>query len=225
MLFQQDALTLLPAVRRRARRVLGTALVFWPEVSGLPLDGPEIDLRPPPDPFSVFMFASGGLVGARNLGAGMPRYGNHRLGRWSTAVSGWPASRWLRGESFNFEVSVTYIGSLIWLVVMGSGVVFVMYFILIERIGAGAGGLRLGDVPAGRVGHLDLCRGLFIGRWHGAGGRAAGDHWGTRWCCGGAALPAARGRPARRGGDPSKGRSMSSSFAEGRRSGSSGDKA
>lgn len=113
--------------------VIGTALVFWPEVAGLPLNGPEVTSG-----FllvlSVALFAAGGLIGARNLGAGMPRFGT--IG-WAMLYGGiWMAVLTIvRGESFDFELSPTYIGSLIWLIVMGSGVVFVMYFVLIERIG------------------------------------------------------------------------------------------
>ena len=122
----------LPAIGA-ALGVCGTALVFWPEVSGLPLDGPEVTsgllLI-----LSVFMFASGGLIGARNLGSGMPRYAT--IG-WAMCYGGiWMACVTLiRGESFDFELTATYVGSLLWLTVMGSGVVFVMYFIVVERIG------------------------------------------------------------------------------------------
>lgn len=113
--------------------VVGTALVFWPEVAGLPLTGPEVRSG-----FllilSVLMFSAGGLIGARNIGSGMPRFGT--IG-WAMLYGGmWMAVLTLiRGESFDFELSATYVGSLIWLIVMGSGVVFVMYFVLIERIG------------------------------------------------------------------------------------------
>lgn len=122
----------LPAIGA-ALGVAGTALVFWPEVSGLPLDGPEMAsgllLI-----LSVFMFASGGLIGARNLASGMPRYAT--IG-WSMCYGGmWMACvTMLRGETFDFEFSATYIGSLIFLIVMGSGVVIVMYFIVVERLG------------------------------------------------------------------------------------------
>ncbi|MEM7189228.1 MAG: DMT family transporter [Pseudomonadota bacterium] len=113
--------------------VCGTALVFWPEIDGLPIDGPEIQSG-----FllvlSVFLFAAGGLVGARNLASGMPRY----------ATIGWSmfyGSCWMclivfiRGDTFAFDVSAPYILSLMWLIFFGSGLVFVLYFILIERIG------------------------------------------------------------------------------------------
>ena len=113
--------------------VTGTALVFWPEIRGLPMDGPEVTsglLLV----LSVFLFACGGLVGARNLGAGMPRYAT--IG-WGMVFGGlWMACLTLaRGEEFGFAVTLPYIGSLVWLVVLGSGLVFMLYFILVERIG------------------------------------------------------------------------------------------
>ena len=113
--------------------VAGTALVFWPEINGLPLNGPEV-FSGMLVTISVILFSIGGLVGARNLGAGMPRYAN--IG-WSMLYGGiWMALLTIvRGEEFNFDVSFGYVGSLIWLIIMGSGVVFVLYFVLIERIG------------------------------------------------------------------------------------------
>ena len=123
---------LLPAIGA-GLGVLGTALVFWPEVSGLPLDGPEV-ISGVMLIGSVFLFALGGIVGARNLASGMPRYAT--IG-WSMTYGGiWMACiTLLRGDSFDFELSVTYVGSLIWLIVMGSVVVFVMYFVVVERLG------------------------------------------------------------------------------------------
>lgn len=114
--------------------ITGTALVFWPEIAGAPLDGPEVTSGLLVV-VSVLLFACGGLVGARNLRAGMPRYAT--IG-WSMTWGGlWMAALViLRGEQFAFEFTATYIGSLLWLILLGSGLVFVLYFILIERIGA-----------------------------------------------------------------------------------------
>lgn len=123
---------LLPAVGA-ACGVAGTALVFWPEVAGLPVDGPEV-LSGGLLVVSVFLFATGGVVGARNLSSRMPRYAT--IG-WAMCYGGiWMAClTMVRGETFDFELSFSYVASLLWLMVMGSGVVFVMYFIVIERIG------------------------------------------------------------------------------------------
>ncbi|MEM9063161.1 MAG: DMT family transporter [Pseudomonadota bacterium] len=114
--------------------IAGTALVFWPEIEGLPVDGPQVTSGLLVI-VSVVLFATGGIVGARNLASGMPRYAT--IG-WGMVYGGmWMALLTLaRGEEFRFEISVTYIGSLVWLVAMGSIFVFVLYFILVERIGA-----------------------------------------------------------------------------------------
>lgn len=123
---------LLPAIGA-GMGVLGTALVFWPEVAGLPLDGPEV-LSGLLLVVSVLLFAAGGLIGARNLGAGMPRYAT--IG-WAMVYGGifMALITLARGTEFGFEFSAPYILSLIYLIAMGSGLVFVLYFIVIERIG------------------------------------------------------------------------------------------
>lgn len=114
--------------------IIGIALVFWPEVAGLSLDGPRV-MAGLLTSISVVLFSAGGLVGARNMASGMPRY----------ATIGWAmvyGSAWmvlvvlLRGESFNFDWSHRYVWSLLWVTVFGSLLVFVLYFNVVERIGA-----------------------------------------------------------------------------------------
>ena len=114
--------------------VVGIALVFWPEVAEVSITGPEIGAAGL-ILLSVFMFSVGGLVGARNQSSGMPRFAT--VG-WAMVYGGvWMACvTQIRGESFGFELSVDYIASLAWLIVMGSGLVFVLYFTVVERIGA-----------------------------------------------------------------------------------------
>ncbi|MEL7468383.1 MAG: DMT family transporter [Pseudomonadota bacterium] len=114
--------------------IAGTALVFWPEIEGLPVDGPQVTSGLLVI-LSVVLFATGGIIGARNLASGMPRYAT--IG-WGMVYGGlWMALLTVvRGETFGFETSFAYIASLVWLVTMGSIFVFVLYFILVERIGA-----------------------------------------------------------------------------------------
>lgn len=114
--------------------VAGIALVFWPEVERVSLDGPEVGaglliL------VSVAMFSTGGLVGARNQLSGMPRFAT--IG-WAMVYGGMIMAclTLARGETFGFEWTPRYVGSLFWLVVMGSLAVFVLYFTVVERIGA-----------------------------------------------------------------------------------------
>lgn len=113
--------------------ISGTALVFWPEIAGLPLDGPKATSGLITT-LSVILFACGGLVGARNLGAGMPRYATIGWGMFYGGI--WMACLTVfNGDPFNFEWTFEYVGSLVWVTVLGSALVFVMYFVLIERIG------------------------------------------------------------------------------------------
>lgn len=114
--------------------IAGIALVFWPEVAAVALDGPELGAGALVV-LSVFMFSAGGLIGARNLGSGMPRYGT--IG-WGMVHGGlvMAALTMVRGETFGFSLSIDYIGSLLWLTLLGSGAVFVLYFNVVARIGA-----------------------------------------------------------------------------------------
>lgn len=114
--------------------IAGIGLVFWPEISLMTPGGPEAKAGLMVA-ISVLLFSCGGLVGARNLAAGMPRF----------ATIGWAmlygaavlaAFTVARGESFDFDLSLPYVGSLIYLTVFGSGAVFALYFTVIARIGA-----------------------------------------------------------------------------------------
>ena len=113
--------------------ICGIVLVFWPEVERIELSGPVI--------FSglililsVCLFSVGGLVGARNLRTGMPRFGT--IG-WamiygSVVMAGVTV---LRGETFGFSTEHAYLLSLAGLTLLGSVAVFVLYFTVVERIG------------------------------------------------------------------------------------------
>ena len=127
----------LPSPRALAGAVLGIAgvgLVFWPEVAGVAVDGPEARAAVMVA-ISVVLFAAGGLIGARNQAHGMPRFAT--IG-WSMLYGAAVLAglNLAQGESFRFDWSVPYIASLVYLTVFGSGAVFVLYFTVIERIGA-----------------------------------------------------------------------------------------
>ena len=127
----------LPALRGvigAALGILGIALVFWPEIEGLSLDGPRV-MAGLLTSISVLMFSTGGLIGARNMASGMPRYAT--IGWAMIYGSGWMALVLvLRGESFDFEWTHRYVWSLTWVTLLGSIAVFVLYFEVIRRIGA-----------------------------------------------------------------------------------------
>lgn len=127
----------LPALRGVIGAVLGIvgiALVFWPEIEGLSLDGPRV-MAGLITSCSVVLFSAGGLIGARNMASGMPRYAT--IGWAMVYGSGWMVLVvLLRGESFSFEWTHRYVWALIWVTLLGSIAVFVLYFAVIERIGA-----------------------------------------------------------------------------------------
>lgn len=117
-----------------AMGMAGIGLVFWPEIAGIEAGGPEL-FAGSIVALSVIMFAAGSLIGARNMGAGMPRfatvgwsmiYGAVLLGILTVA----------RGEGFGFDTSLSYLSSLAYLTVFGSVTVFALYFTVVERIGA-----------------------------------------------------------------------------------------
>ena len=114
--------------------VIGIGLVFWPEVAAVELDGPEVTSGLIVC-VSVCLFSAGGLVGARNMGSGMPRYGT--IG-WAMVYGGIVMAllTLARGETFGFEWTHRYVWSLIWVTLLGSGAVFVLYFSVVARIGA-----------------------------------------------------------------------------------------
>ena len=114
--------------------ILGIALVFWPEVARVSMDGPEIGAGLLVTT-SVVLFSTGGLIGARNLSSGMPRFAN--IG-WAMLYGGCAMACLviLRGETFGFSTRPSYVLSLFWLTVLGSVAVFVLYFTVVERIGA-----------------------------------------------------------------------------------------
>ena len=114
--------------------IAGVALVFWPEVAGVAADGPEVRAGLMVA-LSVLLFSAGGLVGARNQGSGMPRFAT--IG-WAMVYGGLvlAALTLARGEPFGFEWTGPYVASLLYLTVLGSGVVFILYFNVVERVGA-----------------------------------------------------------------------------------------
>jgi drug/metabolite transporter (DMT)-like permease len=114
--------------------VIGVGMVFWPEIAGMTADGPEARASLMVA-LSVVLFSAGGLVGARNQASGMPRFAT--IG-WSmlygaVVLAGLTLAQ---GEAFRFDWSAPYILSLLYLTLFGSVAVFVLYFEVIERIGA-----------------------------------------------------------------------------------------
>lgn len=114
--------------------IVGIALVFWPEIESVAPGGPEI-WAGGVVVISVCLFSAGGLIGARNMSSGQPRFAT--IG-WGMVYGGviMAALTLARGETFGFSWTPAYLWSLLWLTLLGSGAVFVLYFAVIERIGA-----------------------------------------------------------------------------------------
>lgn len=127
----------LPRARAMLGALLGIAgigLVFWPEIAIMSPGGPEARAGLLVS-VSVVLFASGGLIGARNLASGMPRYASVGWAMLYGAVV-LAALTLARGETFGFEWSAAYVSSLVYLTVFGSGIAFALYFTVVARIGA-----------------------------------------------------------------------------------------
>ena len=111
----------------------GVGLIFWPELAGLGLDS-EIGAGLLLCVAGTSSFALGGIVTARNRTAGLPVRGGTA---WAMAWGAlWLSTlALLRGQPFTWDPSVTWLGSLFWLAVVGSVVAFAAYFALLGRIG------------------------------------------------------------------------------------------
>lgn len=114
--------------------IVGIGCVFWPEIEKVEAGGPEITAGLLVMT-SVVLFSVGGLVGARNMQAGQPRYAT--IG-WAMLYGGILIGlvTIARGESFGWSWQPAYLWSLMWLTLFGSVAVFVLYFSVVERIGA-----------------------------------------------------------------------------------------
>lgn len=112
----------------------GIACVFYPEIARLRLDGPEVQSGAIVSA-SVILFAIGGLVGARNMRAGQPRFAT--IG-WAMLYGGliMAALTLARGESFEWTWRPSYLWSLAWLTLLGSVAFFLLYFAVVARVGA-----------------------------------------------------------------------------------------
>jgi drug/metabolite transporter (DMT)-like permease len=118
--------------------VIGVALMFYPELGGVRLDaGALIGLA-----LSIggtVCFCLGNMLSLAAQRKGLPIFAT--IG-WSMAygVSLMALLALVRGDRFTVEWSVTYLGGLGYLSVIGSVVAFSVYFTLLGRIGAARAG-------------------------------------------------------------------------------------
>lgn len=114
--------------------VVGLALIFWPEVAGLDLQGVRLfgfllGL------LSAVSASLGNIVSARNQRAKLPVIQTNAFGMLYGSIATFIFSL-ARGAQFSFDPSPGYVGSLVYLALFGSVIAFGSYLTLLGRIGA-----------------------------------------------------------------------------------------
>lgn len=114
--------------------VVGVALIFWPEVAGLQMEGDRL-LGITLGIFAALSASLGNIVSARNQRAKLPVIQTNAYGMLYGSLVTFLFA-WLRGAEFTFDPSVGYVGSLLYLAIFGSVIAFGSYLTLLGRIGA-----------------------------------------------------------------------------------------
>jgi drug/metabolite transporter (DMT)-like permease len=114
--------------------VLGLALIFWPEVAGLDLQGVRL-LGFALGLLSAVSASLGNIVSARNQRAKLPVIQTNAYGMLYGSLATFAFSL-VRGVEFTFDPSIGYVGSLLYLALFGSVIAFGSYLTLLGRIGA-----------------------------------------------------------------------------------------
>lgn len=114
--------------------VVGVALIFWPEVAGLQMEGDRL-LGITLGIFAALSASLGNIVSARNQRAKLPVIQTNAYGMLYGSLVTFLFA-WLRGVEFTFDPSVGYVGSLLYLAIFGSVIAFGSYLTLLGRIGA-----------------------------------------------------------------------------------------
>jgi len=118
--------------------MVGIALVFWPEFAKLQGDR-DTALGALHTIIAVVVSAFGAIVAQRNQRAGLPLWQSMAWGMlygslFSLAVT------LAAGESLDFEATMPYVLSLVYLAVLGSILAFAAYLTLLHRVGAARAG-------------------------------------------------------------------------------------
>jgi drug/metabolite transporter (DMT)-like permease len=114
--------------------VLGLALIFWPDVAGLELQGVRL-LGFALGLLSAVSASLGNIVSARNQRAKLPVIQTNAYGMLYGSLATFAFSL-ARGVEFTFDPSIGYVGSLLYLALFGSVIAFGSYLTLLGRIGA-----------------------------------------------------------------------------------------
>jgi len=114
--------------------VVGLILVFWHDLAVVDFtSGPMLGLGL--SIVATYSASVGNMASLRNTRAGLPIIQVNALGMGYGAVFMLILAT-VRGAPIGFDLSVTYVGSLLWLAVLGSVVAFGCYLTLLARIGA-----------------------------------------------------------------------------------------
>ncbi|HRN50143.1 MAG TPA: EamA family transporter [Anaerolineales bacterium] len=114
--------------------VFGVALIFWPEVAGLQMQGTRL-LGITLGMLAALSASLGNIVSARNQRAQLPVMQTNAYGMLYGSLATL-AFAVLRGTEFTFDPSLSYVGSLLYLALFGSVIAFGSYLTLLGRIGA-----------------------------------------------------------------------------------------
>jgi drug/metabolite transporter (DMT)-like permease len=112
----------------------GTAAVFWPEVARISLSDSVVK-GIAWTVGSIVVAALGNMAAIRNTGRGIPVLLINAHGMlWGAGLSFLTAL--LLGRPLRFSLDPQYVGSLVYLAVLGSSLVFGCYMALLQRVGA-----------------------------------------------------------------------------------------
>jgi drug/metabolite transporter (DMT)-like permease len=114
--------------------IIGIGIIFWPQLANFSLEGgASIGLLCAVG--GTTCFALGGMVAARNQGAGLSIRGTTA---WAMAYGVLLLGIILlaRGNSLDFDMRGPYVASLLYLTVFATIIAFACYFALLARIGA-----------------------------------------------------------------------------------------
>ena len=137
VVFNSLRLQRLPSLRLLAGAVLGVigiSIIFWPELSTFNF-GSGAGLGLLLSVGGTISFSLGSIVSARNQAAGLSSFGSIAWGMvYGVALLIIYLN--LYGERFDFDPAFPYVGSLLYLAVVGTVIGFVSYFTLLGRIQA-----------------------------------------------------------------------------------------
>ena len=118
--------------------MVGIALVFWPEFAKLQGDR-DTALGALHTIIAVVVSAFGAIVAQRNQRAGLPLWQSMAWGMLYGSLFSLVVTL-AAGESLDFEPTMPYVLSLVYLAVLGSILAFAAYLTLLHRVGAARAG-------------------------------------------------------------------------------------